>query len=168
VIRVSGGMVFVVNRFLGDNIQRLDPAQALRTRFQCSTGNGSNPHDLVVVAPDKAYVTRYDRPELCVVDPSVSDCDHFRTGVIDLSAFADGDGLPEMDQMAVVEGRLFVTVERLDRRRGSAPTAPTRLCVIDAATDTVGGDITLHGANAFGDSSSIVREPDSGKLVVAS
>jgi len=168
VIRVSGGMVFVVNRFLGDNIQRLDPAQGLRTRFQCSTGNGSNPHDLVVVAPDKAYVTRYDRPELWVVDPSVSDCDHFRTGVIDLSAFADGDGLPEMDQMAVVEGRLFVTVERLDRRRGFAPTGPSRLVVIDVATDTVSGDITLHGANAFGDSSSIVREPDSGKLVVAS
>ena len=119
VIRVSGGMVFVVNRFLADNLQRLDPTQGLRTRFQCSTGNGSNPHDLVVVAPDKAYVTRYDRPELWVVDPSVTDCDQFRRGVIDLSAFADGDGLPEMDQMAVVEGRLFVTVERLDRGAGS-------------------------------------------------
>jgi hypothetical protein len=168
VIRVSGGMVFVVNRFLGDNIQRLDPAQGFRTRFQCSTGNASNPHDVVVVAPDKAYVTRYDRPELWVVDPSVSNCDRFRTGGIDLSAFADGDGLPEMDQMAVVEGRLFVTVERLDRRRGFTATGPSLLVVIDVATDTVSGYIVLHGANAFGDSSSIVREPGSGKLVVAS
>ena len=91
----------------------------------------------------------------------------FRRGVIDPSAFADGDGLPK-DQTAVVGGRLFVTVERLDRRRGFAPTGPSRLVVIDVATDTVSGDITLHGANAFGDSSSIVREPDSGKLVVAS
>ena len=70
--------------------------------------------------------------------------------------------------MAVVGGRLFVTVQRLDRRRGFAPTGPSRLVVIDVATDTVSGDIALHGANAFGDSSAIVREPDSGKLVLAS
>jgi len=169
VIRVSGGMVFVVNRFLGDNIQRLDPAQGLRTRFQCSTGNASNPQDIVVVAPDKAYVTRYDRPELWIVDPSVgSDCAGFRRGVVDLSAFADADGLPEMDQMAVVEGRLFVTVQRLDRRRGFAPTGPSRVVVIDVATDTVTGDIPLHGSNPFGDASSIVREPGTGRLVIAS
>jgi hypothetical protein len=169
VIRVSGGMVFVVNRFLGDNIQRLDPAQGFRTRFQCSTGNASNPQDLVVVAPDKAYVTRYDRPELWVVDPSVGgDCAGFRRGVIDLSAFADGDGLPEMDQMAVVEGRLFVTVQRLDRRRGFAPTGPSRVVVIDVATDTVIGDIELHGSDPFGDASSIVREPGTGRLVFSS
>ena len=168
VIRVSGGMVFVVNRFLGDNIQRLDPAQNLRTRFQCSTGNASNPQDIVVVAPDKAYVTRYDRPELWIVDPSVSDCSRFRTGAIDLSAFADGDGLPEMDQMAVVENHLFVAVQRLDRRRGFAPTGPSQVVVIDVATDTVTGAIALHGSNPFGDASSIVREPGSGRLVFAS
>ena len=167
VIRVSGGMVFVVNRFLGDNVQRLDPAQGLRTRYQCSTGNASNPHDLIVVAPDKAYVTRYDRPELWVVDPSRADCDGFRRGVIDLSAFADGDGLPEMDQMAVVDGRLFVAVQRLDRRRGFAPTGSSRLVVIDVATDTVVGQIVLFGSNPFGDSSGIVREPDTGRLVLA-
>ena len=168
VIRVSGGMVFVVNRFLADNIQRLDPAQKFRTIFQCSTGNASNPQDLVVVAPDKAYVTRYDRPELWIVDPSISDCSSFRRGTIDLSAFADGDGLPEMDQMAVVEGRLFVAVQRLDRRRGFAPTGPSRVVVIDVATDTITGDIELHGSNPFGDASSIAREPGTGNLVFSS
>lgn len=167
VIRVSGGMVFVLNRFLGDNVQRLDPAQGLRTRYQCSTGNGSNPHDLIVVAPDKAYVTRYDRPELWIVDPSRADCDGFRRGVIDLSAFADADGLPEMDQMALVDGRLFVTMQRLDRRRGFAPTGPSRLAVIDVATDTVAGQVVLFGTNPFGDASGIVREPDTGRLVLA-
>jgi len=167
VIRVSGGMVFVLNRFLGDNVQRLDPAQGLRTRFQCSTGNGSNPHDLLVVAPDKAYVTRYDRPELWVVDPSRTDCDGFRRGVIDLSGFADADGLPEMDQMALVDGRLFVTVQRLDRRRGFVPTGPSRLVVIDVATDAVVGQVVLFGTNPFGDASGIVREPETGRLVLA-
>lgn len=167
VVRVSGGMVFVLNRFLGDNVQRLDPARGLRTRFQCSTGPGSNPHDIVVVAPDKAYVTRYDRAELWIVDPSVTGCDRFRRGTVDLGGAADGDGLPEMSQMAVVDGRLFVSVQRLDRRRGFTPTGPSRLVVIDVATDTVSGAIALHGANAFGDASGIAREPGSGRLVLS-
>jgi hypothetical protein len=165
VVRVSGGMVFVLNRFLGDNVQRLD-GKALRTRFQCSTGAGSNPHDIVVVAPDKAYVTRYDRTELWIVDPSVRGCERFKRGTIDLGRFADGDTLPEMSQMALVDGRLFVSVQRLDRRRGFAPTGPSRLVVIDVATDAIVGEIPLFGANAFGDSSGIVREPGSGMLVV--
>jgi hypothetical protein len=165
VVRVSGSMTFVLNRFLGDNVQRLD--RRLDTLFQCSTGNGSNPHDLIAVAPDKAYVTRYDRTELWVVDPSRTDCGGFRRGVIDLGAFADADGLPEMDQMALVDGRLFVTVQRLDRRRGFAPTGPSRLVVIDVATDTVSGEVVLFGTNPFGDASGIVREPDTGRLVLA-
>jgi hypothetical protein len=168
VVRVSAGMVFVLNRFLADNVQRLDAERGLRTRFQCSTGPASNPHDIVVVAPDKAYVTRYDRAELWVVDPSVRDCARFRRGVVDLSAFADGDGLPEMSQIALVDGALFVTVQRLDRRRGFASTGTSRMVVVDTATDAVSGEIVLHGGNPFGDSSGIVHEPGTGKLVIAS
>lgn len=168
VVRVSGGMVFVLNRFLGDNVQRLDPTRGLRTRFQCSTGPASNPHDIVVVAPDKAYVTRYDRAELWVVDPSVTDCARFRRGAVDLAPFADADGLPEMSQLAFVDGALFVTVQRLDRRRGFAPTGSSRMVVVDTATDTVSGEIVLHGGNPFGDASGIGRDPATGHLVIAS
>jgi len=168
VVRVSGGMVFVLNRFLGDNVQRLDTRGGLRTRFQCSTGPASNPHDIAVVAPDKAYVTRYDRAELWVVDPSVTDCARFRRGTVDLSAFADGDGLPEMSQLAAVEGALFVTVQRLDRHRGFASTGTSRMVVVDTATDEVSGEIVLHGGNPFGDASGIVHEPGTGRLVIAS
>ena len=168
VVRVSGGMVFVLNRFLGDNVQRLDTSGGLRTRFQCSTGPASNPHDIAVVAPDKAYVTRYDRAELWVVDPSATDCTRFRRGTVDLSAFADADGLPEMSQLAYVDGALFVTVQRLDRRRGFASTGSSRIIVVDTVTDAVSGDIVLHGGNPFGDSSGIAHEPGTGQLVIAS
>jgi len=168
VVRVSGGMVFVLNRFLGDNVQRLDTRGGLGTRFQCSTGPASNPHDIAVVAPDKAYVTRYDRAELWVVDPSVTDCARFRRGTVDLSAFADGDRLPEMSQLAAVDGALFVTLQRLDRRRGFASTGSSRMVVVDTATDEVSGEIVLHGGNPFGDASGIVHEPGTGNLVIAS
>ena len=115
VLRSTGGRLVVVNRFLGDNIQLLDPDRGFATRLQCSTGVASNPHDIVAVAPDKAYVTRYGRPELWVVDPSASSCDGFRRGTIDLSAFADADGLPEMGQMGWRTGVCSSASQRLDR-----------------------------------------------------
>src|SRR5439155_9024077 len=46
VVRAAGERVYVVNRFLGDNLQVLDPAHGLATLLQCSTGPGSNPHDV--------------------------------------------------------------------------------------------------------------------------
>jgi DNA-binding beta-propeller fold protein YncE len=167
VLRVSGGRVFVVNRFLGDNLQVLDPAHGLATALQCSTGPGSNPHDVAVVAPHKAYVTRYDEPTLWVVDPDAPSCATFRRGTVDLSPWGDADGLPEMDQMAIVGDRAFVTLERLDRVRRFAPSGRSRIAVLDTTTDAVLGAIDLTGANAFGDASGLVREPGTGKLVVA-
>jgi len=167
VVRIAGDRAFVVNRFLGDNLQVLDPARGLATVLQCSTGAGSNPHDVAVVGPHKAYVTRYDERELWVVDPGASSCAGFRLGAIDLSPWGDADGLPEMDQMALVGDRLFVTLERLDRTRRFAPADRSRLVVLDTTADAVVGTVELTGANAFGDASGLVREPGSGKLVVS-
>ena len=166
VVRVAGERVYIVNRFLGDNLQVLDPAHGLATLLQCSTGPGSNPHDVAVLAPDKAYVTRYDGKELWIVDPSAASCAGFLRDTVDLSPWGDADGIPEMDQMALVGDRLFVSLERLDRTRRFAPAGRSRLVVLDTASDTVVGVVELSGANAFGDSSGLAREPGSGKLVV--
>jgi len=167
VVRVAGDRVYVVNRFLGDNLQVLDPAHGLTTLLQCSTQPGSNPHDVAVLAPDKAYVTRYDAKQLWVVDPSApASCAGFLRAAVDLSPWADADGIPEMDQMAIVGDRLFVTLGRLDRSRGFVPAGHSRVAVLDTATDAVTDVIELTGANAFGDASGLVREPGTGKLVV--
>jgi DNA-binding beta-propeller fold protein YncE len=166
VVRVAGDRVYVVNRFGGDNLQVLDPAHGLATLLQCSTGPGSNPHDVAVLAPDKAYVTRYDAKDLWVVDPAAASCAGFRRGTVDLSPWADADGIPEMDQMALVGDRLFVSVERLDRTRRFAPAGRSLLVVLDTASDAVVGVVELSGANAFGDASGLAREPGSGNLVV--
>ncbi|HZP41139.1 MAG TPA: hypothetical protein VFD84_06470 [Candidatus Binatia bacterium] len=166
VVRVAD-RVYVVNRFLGDNIQILDPARGFATVLQCSTGAGSNPHDLLLAGPRKAYVTRYDEKALWVVDPRAKDCTRFFRRAIDLSPYGDADGLPEMDQMALVGDRLFVSLERLDRNRRFAPAGRSALVVVDTTTDAVVGTVELSGANAFGDASGLVREPGTGKLVVA-
>ena len=167
VARAHDGLVYVVNRLGGDNIQAIDPAQGYATRWQCSVENGSNPHDLAFAAPDKAYVTRYERAALLIVDPTTgADCAGFVRGTIDLSPFADGDGLPEMDQAVVVGGRLFVTLQRLDRRNFFRPTDHSLIVVIDVATDTVVASITLTGTNPFAESAGLTADPATGTLLV--
>ncbi len=132
-LRYYNGRIYVVNRFGQDNIQVIDPASAYATLLQFSTGNGSNPQDIVITSPTHAYVTRYERADLMVCNPS--------TGAslpsILLAAFADADGIPEMARMAVVGSRLFVAVQRLDRNAGFVPTAYSLVVVVDTQADTV-------------------------------
>ncbi|MCC6848370.1 MAG: hypothetical protein IT294_07710 [Deltaproteobacteria bacterium] len=167
VARVHGGLVYVVNRLGGDNVQALDPAAGYATRWQCSVDNGSNPHDIAFAAPDKAYVTRYERATLLIVDPTAgTDCARFVRGTIDLAALADGDGLPEMDQAVVIDGKLYVTLQRLDRRNFFRPSDRSTIAVIDVATDALVGAIDLTGTNPFTETAGLVPDPATGKLVV--
>ena len=149
VARVHDGLVYVVNRLGGDNVQAIDPAAGYATRWQCSVENGSNPHDIAFAAPDKAYVTRYERATLLIVDPTTgADCARLRARHRSTSRRSPTrDGLPEMDQAVVIGGRLFVTLQRLDRRNFFRPTDRSLIAVIDVATDAVVGSITLTGTN---------------------
>ncbi len=127
------GRVYIVNRLGQDNILVLD-AMDLRTPLtQFSVGNGTNPHDIEIVAPDKAYVTRYDAASLLIVNPQ----DGAELGEIDLSAFADADGLPEVSQIVRVGERLYLSCQRLDRNGGWGPADVSYLIVVDLATDTL-------------------------------
>ena len=127
------GRVYIVNRLGQDNILVLD-AMDLRTPLtQFSVGNGANPHDIEIVAPDKAYVTRYDTASLLIVNPH----DGAELGEIDLSAFADADGLPEVSQIVRVGDRLYLSCQRLDRNGGWGPADVSYLIVVDLATDTL-------------------------------
>jgi len=151
VVRTHGGLIYVVNRLFGDNIQVLDPNDGFRTISQCSTGNGSNPRDIVVVSEDKAYVTRFEEPDLLVVNPHPKpDCSDFEIGSINLQSLADADGIPDMDQMAVVGTRLYVSLQRLDINTIlRLPAGPGALAVIDTTSDTLIDSIELSGENPF-------------------
>jgi len=132
-LRWYGGLVYVVNRGGPDNIQELDPANGFATVFQFSTGNGTNPQDIAVQTPHKAYVSRYDSQSLLICDPT----NGATLGTISLAAFADADGLPEMAHVALVRNRLFVALQRLDRNAGYSPTAFSLVVVVDTEADTV-------------------------------
>lgn len=136
------GRIYVINRLGQDNILVLDPADPTTPVTQFSVGNGSNPRDIEVVSPDKAYVTRYASNELLIVDPQ----DGSELGTVDLSNFADADGLPEMDQIVRIGDRLYVSLQRLDRDAGFVP-GDAFLVVVDINTDSLVGDISLSVSN---------------------
>jgi len=165
VARTYGGLVYVVNRFFGDNIQVLDPASDFATVWQCSTEAKSNPHDIAFASPSKAYVSRSDKTSLWIVDPSAPPgCANFKIGEIDLAAFADADGIPEMDQMAMIGRRLYVLIQYLNRDAVFAPAGPGRIAVIDIDSDEVVDDITLSGENPFAQTKGLVVRD--GKLAI--
>ena len=127
------GRVYIVNRLGQDNILVLDAMDWRTPLTQFSVGNGTNPHDIEIVAPDKAYISRYDAASLLVVNPQ----DGAELGQIDLSAFADADGLPEVSQIVRVGGRLYLSCQRLDRNSGWGPADISYLIVVDLTTDTL-------------------------------
>lgn len=135
VLRASGvdGLIYTVNRSGGDNIQVLDPCDNFDTIHQFSTGNGSNPHDIVFVSPTKAYVSRYDMTSVLIMNPQTG----ATLGTINLAAFADADGIPEMDQMFLTGDYLCVLLQRLDRNNFYLPVGTSYMVVVDLATDTV-------------------------------
>ena len=133
VVRWYNGKVYVVNRAGQDNIQVMDPALNYAVVGNHSTGNGSNPYDIVFVSSTKAYIPRYNEQRLLVMNPGTG----ATITTIDLSAFADADGIPEMARAIRVQRWLFVAVQRLDRNNFYAPTDSSQVVVIDTQTDQV-------------------------------
>ncbi len=141
VVRTAGSLVYILNRTAG-SLQPLDPAQGLATTYQVSTGSGSNPHDLVLV-DGRLYITRYGDAALLVADPA----DGSELATIDLARFADADGIPEMDRIALWRGSLLVTLQRLDEDNFFTPTDRSTVAVIDPATNQVTTSFDLVGVN---------------------
>jgi hypothetical protein len=168
VLRMHNGRAFVLNRFAANNLQEIDLDDPdFAALSQCSLGSGANPHDVVLITEEKGYVTRYDKPGLGVVDLSVdSTCGGFVSKLIDLSALSDSDGVPEMDQMALIDGSLFVALQRLDRRNFFLPTGPGTLAVIDTVSDTLIGEVPLQIVNPFAETKGLIFEPSLRRLFV--
>ena len=134
VARVFGGRIYVVNRLGDDNIQVIDPAQGFQTIRQFSVGPGTNPQDIAVISPTRAYVSRYETNDLLEVNPSTGQ----HLGTISLAAFADGDGLCEMHRMHVWGDSLLIQVQRMLRQNWPdpwIPVPPSVLAVVDLRTN---------------------------------
>jgi hypothetical protein len=172
--RVADGRPVVVNRYSYDNLQGLDPQGGFKTVFQYSTGNGSNPHDLVVLdaaaagvppsgPPAKAgvaFVTRYGPPydDLALIDLD----DGSLLGHVDLVPLArNSDHLPRADQVLLHDGLLWVTLQ--DANASFTQFMNGRVAVIDPAARAVVDVIDLSGQNPF---ESLSYAPETGLIYV--
>ncbi|ARU56640.1 hypothetical protein OLMES_2590 [Oleiphilus messinensis] len=140
-VAAQGNYFYRIGRFQQDNITKyhFDTPAVAEWQFSVNSEgeSGSNPYDIVFASDNKAYVLRYGSSKMWIVDPSVSaaDEDQFKLGEIDLSAYDSADGIPEMNAAVLSDGKLYVTLQGLDRANGYTP-AQAYLVVIDTTTDT--------------------------------
>ncbi len=134
--KTDGTYLYILERSGADAVSKYDPAVLVPGShiFQFSTGEGSNPHD-IVFSGSKAYLLLYGSTDIWVVDPSATDEASFKTGEIDVSAWADADGFPEAHIGFSYNGMIYVVLQRYDLTSYSAGTSV--LIVIDPSTDTI-------------------------------
>lgn len=140
-VSTNGTDYYLYERFQADRINKIDldnPAVKAWTysAVDGSDSGSSNPYTLVFAQPDKAYLIRYGSDTAWIVDPTASREVDFKVGELDLSAYtpADGLGVPNMSAGTIVDGKLFITLQRLDS--GYQPTNTAYLAVFDTSTDT--------------------------------
>ena len=136
IVRTFEDDYYVIRRFMSDSIAKYNVTNPVTPVFESSTNDGgdeasSNPHDLVFVDATKAYLLRYGSPIVWIVNPSATDASQFKTGELNLSAY-DSDGVPEATRGVVVNGKLFIFMQRLT---AFAPTDTGVVAVFDVATD---------------------------------
>lgn len=154
-----GGGVVLVDRGNGV-LTFVDPVGCTIVRQLPVPGPKTNPHDLVMLAADKAYVTRYDL-NLAATDPDLAGNDvaiidpttGALRGRIPLDAYASTAGgqsvLARPDRALRIDGRVVVSLDEIDQR--FARYGEGKLVIIDPASDAVTAAVALTGlANCAG------------------
>jgi hypothetical protein len=148
-----GGNVVVIDR---GNVALtfVDPSACTIVRQILVPGVRTNPHDVVMLANHKAYVTRYDL-NLAATDPALAGNDiavidpttGALTGRIGLDAYASPVAgatiLARPDRALLVEGKVIVSLDEIDQ--GFKNYGQGKLAVIDPATDTITVAVALTG-----------------------
>ena len=140
MLRHFGTELFVVNRADGNNVTILD-AETHQLVMQLATGAGSNPQD-VAVKGNKLYLPIYGGTGVAVLTRGSN-----TVNVIDLGA-DDPDGHPDCVSNYLVGNTLYVACELLDA--SFAPRGLGKIYLVDTATDTLAGSITMQNKNPFG------------------
>ena len=141
-----GGYVYVIERLYGDDIIKLSPQDLSTPIYQKSVGDKANPYDIAFVDEHKAYVSRYGRASVLIMDPATGDS----TGSVDLSAYVayagtdSAESVPHMSYMAISGGKLYVACQRL---KGWNPADTSLVVVVDTETDSVLKAIPLEKKN---------------------
>ncbi len=115
----EGGWVWQINRYQYDTLRKYDPSNLQVPLVEVSLASevgSSNPHD-VAVCGGYLYVSLYGDSRIPVLNLETLE----EIYSIDISEWADQDGIPEASSMVVVGTDLYVGLQRLDRSDGFAP-----------------------------------------------
>lgn len=106
----------------------------------------TNPHDIAIASDDTLWVSRYNMDSLAILRE-----DGALDGEIDLSAFADDDGIPEMESLIAIGDKVYIALERMTWT-GSRYTSelPSLVVGIDIRSRSVIETISLEGRVPFG------------------
>ena len=168
----TGGPVAIIDR--GQNaLTWLDPSTCTPLRqLAVGTGFASDPHDVVTLSSDKAYVTRYAENGVATPDPNdFDDGDDLLIihptqpqilGRIDLKPFAPDGVLPCADRALFAEGKVYVSLNAIDQFWKTYGVG--RIVIVDPTVDQVVGIIDLPGTKNCGAMTYLAAER---KLLVA-
>jgi hypothetical protein len=130
VLHAAFGKLFVLST-ADRAVHVVDPnAWEIERTFELNSGD--DPVDLQVVSPDQAYITRRGAKQLLSLD-LVSGT--VQEGV-DLSVFADGDGVPDQASILAYDGRLFIQIQAINFDDPSSAGTPS-LAVVDLSTGQI-------------------------------
>lgn len=154
ILRYFDGLLYLLHDGYStgssDNVQIIDPDDSFATLGQFSTGNGTNPHD-VVVQDNSAYVSLYNPSASGSDTGDVIKMDLDSGSVLENFSFAsflndDGDENANTDQMLLVDTVLYVCLQDLASTTLDANSSGL-IGKIDTDEDSVVGVITLSGRN---------------------
>jgi hypothetical protein len=129
---VDGGLVIVLGGRGFDVVRLHTPCEWDAPKVEFSLEDDANPHDAAICA-GALFVTQYGLPRLGVYD---LDGEHLAD--VDLSDYADADGIPEADRVVRVDDTLYVALNRLDEVGASWPAAgPGMVVEVDCASRAV-------------------------------
>jgi len=135
-VSAYGKYFYRFERSGANNVTKFDINAPDTVIWQFSTegvDTNSNPYGMVFVSSDKAYLLRYGSTKAWIVNPSATIEAEFKIGELDLSSYADADGIPEMAGGVIVGNKLFIILQRLENW---ASTATPYVAVFDTTTDT--------------------------------
>ncbi len=137
-VKAFGQYYYRIEQFQADNVTKVDISAPNTPIWQYSTqdageATSGNPWDLVFVSSTKAYLIRYGSTKAWIVNPSATSEAGFKIGELDLSAYTDADGAPEMCCGVIANNKLFIVMQRVV---DWCPTDIAYVAVFDTATDT--------------------------------
>ncbi len=145
-VRAHGGLVYLLVRdWEGTHsVSVRDPNQAFAEVQNIPTGIGSNPQD-VAFASGKGYVSLNNGIGVLVFEELTG----APIKTLDLTAYADEDGLPDANALAVDGTTLYVALQRAVYGTSVSYASPGMVVAIDTRTDLVLKNIPTLGTNLW-------------------